>query len=202
MGFFCLMNAKRAGLAFDERREIVTVSKLTISDELSYEGDTPVETDRLVRSLREVGNLWSTSTNFDPNAQDSVSLFFSGKREEFERQCRQAVDESPDDMGQLKLLIEVLRGNKKAAEAKSFALRATIAAPNDPDSWVTLGGAEKDLEDYATAISHLQKALALDPLKREALVSLFLCYEKTGDAEKAHEIWSRLEALGGPMLST
>ena len=44
------------------------------------------------------------------------------------------------------------------------------------------------------------KALSLDPLKRDALVSLFLCYEKTGDVQNAQEMWSRTEALGGPML--
>ena len=100
----------------------------------------------------------------------------------------------------MRLLIEVLRGIKKTTEAKTLALRATVSAPNDPDSWVALGESEKDLGEYRAAVSHLNKALSLDPLKRDALVSLFLCYEKTGDAQNAQKIWSRIEALGGPML--
>ena len=117
-----------------------------------------------------------------------------------EQQCRRAVEKSPEDMVQVRLLIEVLRGNKKTAEAKALALRARASAPDDPDSWVALGESEKDLGEYPAAISHLIKALSLDPLKRDALVSLFLCYEKTGDAQNAQETWSRIEALGGPML--
>ena len=200
LGFFCKMSAKKAGLPFDERREIITVSRLGISDELSYAGDTPLETDRLVRKLRGVAPIRSMSTNLDPGADDSASLFLRGKREEMEQQCRREVEKSPEDMAQVRLLIEVLRANKKTAEAKALALRASVTAPNDPDSWVALGESEKDLAEYPAAIAHLNKALGLDPLKRDALVGLFLCFEKTGDAEKAQEIWARLEALGGPML--
>jgi tetratricopeptide (TPR) repeat protein len=90
--------------------------------------------------------------------------------------------------------------NKKPVEAKSFSLRATILAPGDAVAWVLLGESEKDLGEYAAAISHLNKAIDIDPLRRDALVSLFLCYEKIGDAQSAQEIWSRIAALGGPQL--
>jgi len=117
-----------------------------------------------------------------------------------ERECRLAVEKSPEGIGQVRLLIEILRGKKKTAEAKALALRATVSAPHDPDSWVALGESEKDLGEYPAAISHLnKKALGLDLLKRDALVALFLCYEKTDDKENAQEMWSRI-ALGGPML--
>ena len=200
LGFFCIVSLKKAGLPVDPRREIVTVSKLGISDELTYDGETPVETDRIVRKLRAVAPIRSMSTNFDPGATDSASLLFGGKTDEMEQECRRAVEKSPEDMVQVRLLIEILRGNKKPAEAKSFALRATVLAPDDPDSWVALGESEKDLGEYQAAISHLNKALGLDPLKRDALVGLFLCYEKTADKEKAQEMWFSIEALGGPML--
>jgi tetratricopeptide (TPR) repeat protein len=199
LGFFCLITAKKGGLEFDERREIATVSKVSLSDELSYAGDTPMETDRLVRRLREAGPIWSISTNFDPDARDSFSLFFGGKKEELERQYRRAVEESPEDMMNLKVLIEILRGNEKLNEAKSLSLRATVSAPEDPESWISLGQSEKALKEYSAAIAHLKKALDLNPLKREALVGLFLCYEKISEAESAQEIWSRIEALGGPI---
>ena len=200
LGFFCIVSLKKAGLPVDPRREIVTVSKLGISDELSYEGETPVETDRLVRELRAVAPIRSMSTNFDPSGTDPASLFFGGKTEEMEQQCRRRVEEAPEDMVQVRLLIEILRGSKKGVEAKSFALRATVSAPDDADSWVALGESEKDLGEYPAAISHLNKALSIDPLKRDALVALFLCYEKTDDKEHARETRSRIEALGGPML--
>lgn len=200
LGYFCIANARKAGLLFDVRREIVTVSSLIISDELSYAGDTPLETDRLVRKLRVEAPIWSVSMNFDPMGNDPMSLLFGGKMEEMEEQCRRAVEQSPEDMEQMILLIEILRGNKKIAEAKAFALRATILAPDNPNSWLVLGESEMDFGEHLIAISHLNKALGLDPLKRDALVGLFLCYEKIGDTEKTKETWSRIESLGGPML--
>jgi tetratricopeptide (TPR) repeat protein len=200
LGFFCLMNAKKRGAAFDVGREIATVSKVSLSDELFYEGETTTETDRLIRRLRMVGTVWSISAAFDPDAQNSMSLFFEGRKGELEQQCRQALEESPEDVTRLRLLIEVLRGNKKIAEAKLLSLRATIAAPEDPDSWISLGVSEKDLKEYVPAIAHLKKALDLDPLRREALVGLFLCYEKIGETESAEGIRARIEALGGPMI--
>ncbi|NPT47177.1 tetratricopeptide repeat protein [Paraburkholderia sp. 1N] len=201
LGFFCKMRLRTAGVPLDERREIITVSKLSLSDELSYAGDTPPETDRVVRRLRELAPIRSASVNFDPDSDDPLSLFFGGKSEEMEQRCRRAVENSPEDIEQMLLLIEVLRASKKSSEAKALALRAIVSAPQNPNSWVALGRSERDLGEYTAAISHLNKAISLDPLTRGALVDLFLTYKKTGDTEKAQEMRSRIEALGGPMLS-
>jgi tetratricopeptide (TPR) repeat protein len=202
LGSFCMWSLEKSGLTLDRRREIITVSSLSISDELSYAGETPAETDVLVGKLRMLAPIRSMSTNYDPAANDLVSLFFGGNIEEMERECRRAVAESPENIVQLRLLVEILRGNKKNAEAKALSWRATVSAPDNPDSWIALGETEKDLEEYPAAISHLNKALSLDPLRRDALIGLFLCYEKTGEKEESQEIWSRIESLGGSMLST
>jgi hypothetical protein len=61
-----------------------------------------------------------------------------------------------------------LRLNNKAHKAKSVAWQATILAPGDADAWAALADAERDLGEVETAISHAERALALNPLKREA----------------------------------
>jgi tetratricopeptide (TPR) repeat protein len=154
----------------------------------------------LLRELREVAPIVLSSTNLDPEADDLISLFLRGNRQAVEQQARRAVAESPDDIASVRLLIEILRADKKYTEANTLALRATVSAPDDPDSWMALGESEMDFGEYPSAILHLNKALAIDPLKRDALIVLFVCHQKSNDSEKALEIRSRIEALGGPLL--
>jgi tetratricopeptide (TPR) repeat protein len=201
VGYLAIAQGRKAGLAFDEDREIVVVSKLSVSDEKSHSGDTPPESDRLIRSLRSVAPVRSFSTQINPSAQDSVSLFFAGRKDEFEQRCRNDVASSPEDIGKLSLLVQVLISNKKIQEAKSFALRATVLAPADATAWSSLATVERDLANYDAAIEHAKKALRIDPLERGALVTLFLTYRRLGDDEAAAATWARISALGGPELA-
>jgi tetratricopeptide (TPR) repeat protein len=202
VGYLAIARARNAGLAVDESREIIVVSKLCASDERSHSGDTPQESDRLVRSLRRVAPVWSFSTQIDPTGGDLGSLLFSGRTDELEQRCRSEVASSPEDIGKLLLLVQVLISNNKIREAESFALRATVLAPADASVWSSLAMVERHLKNYEAAIEHAERAVSMDPLEREALVTLFLTYRQLGDEKAATETWSRISALGGPAIST
>jgi len=197
--FLLRARADRSGLAFDYNRDITVVSKVGVSEEPSFKGDTPPETDRLIRHLRVISPIFSISVQLDPDGDDLMSLLLGGRAEQLEAQCRHAVEEAPEGLMQLVLLSVVLQAHGKLEEAKAFALRATIAAPQDSSSWMTLGLLEKDLEEYSTAVTHLNTSLMLDPLNRGALVGLAFCYEKLGNVEKSQETSARVQALGGPI---
>jgi tetratricopeptide (TPR) repeat protein len=156
-----------------------------------------VETDRLVRALSSVAAIHYVSADLDPSANDPATLLFAGKADEMERECREKVAKSPDDIDQLLLLVRVLMINKKAHDAKGLALRATVLAPGDANAWATLADSERQLGEYDAAISHAKTALGLDPLKRDALVTLFMGYKNRGDEEAAAKTLARIAALGG-----
>lgn len=198
-GLFRIMStlSERSGNTFDPQRESILVRKTSTSGAAVYSGATPAETDRLVRALRRIAPLKSVSIDIDPQSKDVVSLLLQDKLEELEQLCRMNVSAHPQNLVHSRILAEVLRGQKKHTEAKGVALEMIDVDAADPDGWVALGEAERDLGAHDKAIEALEHASFLDPTRLDTLLQLRLCYTLSGDEVMAEDLRSRIQALGG-----
>jgi tetratricopeptide (TPR) repeat protein len=187
----------RSGSSFNPLRESILVRKMSNSSAAVYSGETPAETDRLVRALRKITSLTSVSIDIDPQSKDAVSLLLQDKLEELEQLCRSNVSAHPQNLVHSRILAEVLRGQKKHTEAKGIALTMIAVDAEDPDGWIALGEAECDLGEHDKAIEALEHAVVLDPTRLDALLQLRLCFKLIGDEVMADGLRSRIQALGG-----
>lgn len=103
------------------------------------------------------------------------------------------LQESPDD--QRLLLLAGRAGLDAGAEGTVELLRRLVElAPADAEAWQTLGLAEINEGDLASAQRSLRRALELDAQDRETLVSLGHVTYMLGDAEEATTLLARASA--------
>jgi tetratricopeptide (TPR) repeat protein len=67
----------------------------------------------------------------------------------------------------------------------TYALRALDAEPDLPAAHFAAGLCEAKKGAFARAVEHLERAIALDPLRLEAYTALMIAYEAVGDQEKS-----------------
>lgn len=88
----------------------------------------------------------------------------------------------------MKIASGILKGMIAALLAVMPALAADANSERDYEIALTKGQYAIELQDFATAISHLTKALEIKPGDQPARVSLGIAYSRSGDYGRAREV--------------
>jgi len=91
---------------------------------------------------------------------------------------------------------ELLLAKGEAAKAIEAYEQALVLGAHDAATYANLGVAYLRTRDYLRAEEVLQKAIARDPYKPEALHSMGLVYEATGRKDEAIAVWTTASGQG------
>jgi tetratricopeptide (TPR) repeat protein len=168
----------------------IAVGKVATEGQTAFEDETTPDVEELLDSLVELEELQSLSAVLDPSSEFARGLDPD--------QLQRNLDQDPRNLQKLRLLVEALVERGRLAEARARAHEALALADDDPDLWTSLGRIELRDERWADAASALERALALDPTDRFALLCAAVAYERLGQPERSADASARLAALGGP----
>jgi tetratricopeptide (TPR) repeat protein len=168
----------------------IAAGKVASDGQTAFEDETPPDVEDLLDSLAELEELQSLSGVVDPSSEFARGLDFD--------ELQAKLDQDPRNLQTLRLLVEALVADGRLAEARARAQEALALADDDPDLWTSLGRIELREERWADAASALERALALDPTDRFALLCAAVAYERLGQPERSADASARLAALGGP----
>jgi len=168
----------------------IAVGKVAPAGQTAFEDETTPDVEELLDSLVELDDLQSLSVVVDPSSEFARGLDPD--------QLQRDLDQDPRNLQTLRLLVEALVERGRLAEARARAHEGLALADDDPDLWTSLGRIELRDERWADAASALERALALDPTDRFALLCASVAYERLGQPERSADASARLAALGGP----
>jgi tetratricopeptide (TPR) repeat protein len=178
--------------SFDPRR-LFSVWAKECTSPVAYEGEPPPEVDRLVRQLRrKVEGIRSIDLCYDLG-----DTAFGRTSQEQVATLTEAARTDPLNITSLIAQANLLLQTGRHQEAREKALAATLLASGEPAAWMSLGMIESERGEFDEAIRALEKCLQLDPLYRNALYLLLLCYSQVGRTAEAEELAARLRSLGG-----
>jgi Tfp pilus assembly protein PilF len=114
-------------------------------------------------SRREIRKVRWPNSNALWNYWSGVVLAVNKDAAGAEKQLRKASELAPDDWRHLERLGELLFKNARYAEAAEVWKKALAIVPDNAALHRFIGGAEQMQGRYEEAITHLQKALEIDP---------------------------------------
>ena len=100
----------------------------------------------------------------------------------------------PDDLAVLNGFGTALMEGKNPCEAKFAFDRLVLLDPENPINEENAGRAELGCGNISLAVSHLEKAVELDPLLLSAAEVLEATYTNTGDTTKQAALAARVRA--------
>lgn len=138
--------------------------------------------------------------SLDPKDVTSVSnlgaaLRQQGHIDEAVKVYQSAVKQNPDNADLLNNLGVALRHQRKYKEAAAALRKAVALRPYDADFHLNLAITLRSAKQYKEAIGHYERALEQGLDRPSAVFDLGVCYERSGNTDKAIETYQRFAEL-------
>ncbi len=174
----------------------LTVTKLILDVD-------PQNADALVqigRYFNQVGRDAADSATFYQNAEDEANaeIWRDNRTTAFDSSLvyfKSAVDAKPENTSYLEEYAIISHINGYLDQAAEAFAKVTQLAPQNEDSWISLGDCHFNSRKWKDAIAAYEEVINLDPNNREILERLHDLYGETGDHAKQAEMTKKLESL-------
>ncbi len=177
----------------------------TLSKEMSL-GEAFAFAQGLQREMRiaEAGAIYRAILRVQPDHPGTLMCFgvmshIAGEREAGEALVRRALEIDPSFVSAHVNLGNLLREQRRNAEAQACYERALALAPGNADALCNLGSVHNERREFAQALASFEHALAVNPEHAEALHNMGNALRAVGRIDEATVAYRRAGELGGSL---